>query len=402
MPLGKGQFGPSGEGPQNPLPPLDTESGAKGGGSDTRDQAAREATDTQIELSKLAFAQIVQDQDALVAQFKETEAQKIEALKAAAELQEQTEQSLLDKEAAGYARDSLAFQQVQDKKQILAAQFTLEMSKLDDQMAASNAKALQKTQAEYKSFFDTIDKSMDSMLQGVLQGTQSWQAAMAKLFDNLAISFVEDITKMLIKAAALQAVNLAGGAGGNLSNAIGAEVPRALGGTQDNASNPLTAAVTALTTALGLTSATQTAATAISQTTGTVVTGLSVATAANTTATIANTGAEGAGGGGGLFSSLLGLIPAFESGTTFAPGGLSILHPGEIVIPQAQSAALRSGGSIGGAAGAASGAQINFTVQAIDTQSGMSFLQSNAGNIASIIAGQIRNGNSSLINAVKN
>ncbi len=127
--LGEGQFGPSEPMEANPLPALDKTAGG-GSGSDSRDQEDRLATDTQIALSRLAFEQVTQDQDALVAQYKETTAQKIGALKSAAELQEQTEQELLDKEAAGYSQDSLAYQQVQARKALLAAQFNLEVSKL--------------------------------------------------------------------------------------------------------------------------------------------------------------------------------------------------------------------------------------------------------------------------------
>ena len=45
---------------------------------------------------------------------------------------------------------------------------------------------------------------------------------------------------------------------------------------------------------------------------------------------------------------------------------------------------------------------VNISLSAIDAQSGASFLQSNAGNIATIVAGAIRNGHSGLMNAVKN
>jgi Prophage tail length tape measure protein len=290
-------------------------------------------------------------------------------------------------------------QRVNNEILTLQAQHERDMAALDLQAAAAQQAAIKKTQEEYKSFFDTIDRDMDQVLKGILQGTQTWQQAEARLFSDLALSVIEDISKILLKATALKAINLLGGAGGNLSKAIGGEVPQALGGTQNNGSNPLTALLTTLATVITGNTAAQTltgsiteASNAITQTTGTVVTGLSTATLANTTATIANTTAEGSSSGGGFFSSLFAAIPHYDTGTSFAPGGLSILHPGEIVIPPAQSAALRSGGAgFGGASGA--GGNFTINVNAIDTQTGAQFLKNNASVIAQTMSGQMRNFN---------
>ena len=116
-------------------------------------------------------------------------------------------------------------------------------------------------------------------------------------------------------------------------------------------------------------------------------------------ATLANTVATEAAAVG----KFLGL-GSFDVGTSYVPQtGLAMIHQGEIILPPDISAQVRSGqatigaqGASGGYAAGGGGGAVNITLQAVDTQSGMQFLKNNAAAIASIVAGQIRNANSSL------
>lgn len=71
-----------------------------------------------------------------------------------------------------------------------------------------------------------IGQSFDTMLRGVLLGTQTWQEAMQRVFQNLALSFIEAVAKMMLEWAAFTlagapfASPFAEGAGG-LGGAIG-------------------------------------------------------------------------------------------------------------------------------------------------------------------------------------
>jgi hypothetical protein len=68
-----------------------------------------------------------------------------------------------------------------------------------------------------------IGTSLDTVLKGVLLGTQTWQQAMARIFTDLAISFVENVAMMMIQWAAFEALGIGGGAGGGfLAGVFGA------------------------------------------------------------------------------------------------------------------------------------------------------------------------------------
>jgi hypothetical protein len=430
--LGEGQFGPPA--PPKPLPELDTSSG----GSDARDQVAREESNTQVELSKLAFEQIAQDQDALVAQFKETEADKVQALIAATELMVQTQQKALDDEAKSYDEDSVAFKQVQDKKTILAAQSDLEISRLNEQLAVAQAKQYQESLAPWKQLMGDMGGALDQMISGVLTGTQSLKEVMLRAWSDMAIKFTEVMAKMTAEYLAFKATqtgtNTASGILGfgtvNPFSALGG----ASGGGANAATQALTTAITGNTAStltntggilqevesglkwiaqtLGLTTATtaqvtaSTAATTATTANATATTGLIPALAALTAAIWADVGASS----GGFLGAVTAAGSAGVAGASIASldvgawnipqNGLAFLHAGEMVIPANAAQTFRAGSTNVGS-GAGGTMNMNISLSAIDTQSGMSFLQSNAVNLGNIIAQQVRNGHTGLVNAVK-
>jgi hypothetical protein len=397
------QFGP--QQPQ-PLPPLDT-----GTDSDTRDQAAKEAINTQIALSHLAFEQISQDQTSLVAQFKETEADKVQALIAATELMVETEQATLDQEAAGYAQDSLAFQQVQDKKQVLAAQAALEISKLNEQLVEAQKKQYEEELAPWKSLMGDMGGAFDTMVNGILSGQQSWKQALSRSFDDLLIKFMEVMARMTaeylaFKATQTGASTASGILGFGTTNPFaalsGAGGQAAAETANTTALTALTANMTALEAALGISTTATTTNATITGTSATVIGGLSVPVVANTTATLANTVATWAGAGSSGAGSIFGIggaatavgIAAMDVGAWSIPSnGLAFLHAGEMVIPANEAQSFRAGQTNLGGATTGSSGPITFNINAIDTQTGASFLKNNASTIASVIASQSRSFN---------
>jgi len=384
-----------------------------GSGQDGTAALYKQDIQDQLALDKFALQQKTELLDQEVAQQVITNAQKIDSLKDfAAQAYALDIQALQDEEQYGDL-DEQQWNKVEDEKLAVAAKYNAELAKLDAQAAEAQLAEVKKTQEAYKSFFDTIDKDMDQMLQGVLQGTQTWGEAVAKVFDRLAESFIEDIAKMLLKWTAFEAAQAAFGSGSNIAQALGAGVPTMLGGSQPNNQNALTAILTTLSAAVTgntasqlITADTLTTGFAIQETSGTVIGGLSTATLANTTATIANTFAEGAGGGASIFgiggaATAVGVASLDVGAWSIPQNGLAFLHAGEMVIPANSAQTFRSGSaSISG--GAAGQTTLNFTIQAIDTQTGLQFLQGNAVNIGNIIAGQIRNGHSGLVNAARN
>jgi hypothetical protein len=65
-----------------------------------------------------------------------------------------------------------------------------------------------------------IGQSFDTMLKGVLLGTQTWQEAMQRVFQNLALSFIEAVAQMILQWGAFALLGapianpFASGAGG--------------------------------------------------------------------------------------------------------------------------------------------------------------------------------------------
>jgi hypothetical protein len=91
--------------------------------------------------------------------------------------------------------------------------------------ARASTQHADEVQRDWSAALGVIDHSLDTMLKGVLLGTQTWQQATARLFDNLALSFIEAIAKMMVQWVAFEALTatfgrspvanpLAAGAGG--------------------------------------------------------------------------------------------------------------------------------------------------------------------------------------------
>ena len=111
------------------------------------------------------------------------------------------------------AEDGLTVQQYQnliEKKSIADQKFAIEHMKLTQEQTKEDTK-------DWTSALNTIDKSFDQMLTGVLQGTQTIGGAFERMAGDMVISFIEAIAKMLVQWAAFQAAT-ATGFGAGLTN----------------------------------------------------------------------------------------------------------------------------------------------------------------------------------------
>lgn len=145
--------------------------------------------------------------------------QEIDALKDLANQEYEIEHNALMAETQINGQTVVEKQKLYDQIQLLYAKHQGEMSKL-------NLQSVQAQQAQYKQLTDTITHATDSMLSGVLQGTQTWQQAVGKLFSNLAITFVESLANMGIKWAVMElgktAATVTGNAARTASNTAAA------------------------------------------------------------------------------------------------------------------------------------------------------------------------------------
>lgn len=291
-----------------------------------------------------------------------------------------------------------------------------------DKLGAAHTLALGKNSKEQAKVFSEawqpaitqISGMFDQMLIGILRGTQTWQQAMNKLLIDVAVTWVSQVAKMMIAWVAFQAgigknpfgaggmslggialggfgVDVAklgsGGAaaagGGALSNALKentAETAANSGGLIDSARQM----VASIAETLGLTTATTTAA---------------AATATDTATKVAATAAEEATMAG-LIASIVALTVAVNLNTLVQAGSSliplqtgawniprmmpALLHPGEMVVPQAGADAIRGGGFGGG------GSPITFNIHALDGASVMNVLKQQSETLHQIFARGVR------------
>ncbi|HEX3747591.1 MAG TPA: hypothetical protein VHW09_26835 [Bryobacteraceae bacterium] len=326
-----------------------------------------------------------------------------------------------------YDRDSADWEELNNKKLIVAKQYANELARLNAQSAQAQAADLKKLEESYKSMFSSIDRAMDGALQGVLQGIQTFSQATARLFGDMVTSMLEDIAKLTLRWSAFEASKGLFGAGDTVTKAIGEQVPTALGGTQQN--SVLNAAMTKLAAVMGINTAAHTAGTVattgntVATASDTVATGSStVATTAGTLATSVNTTTTASSGflhiaalaentlataANTIATDLLkiamfikSILPSFAVGNWNVQSDMvAQIHAGEMIVPAAQAAQIRNGAGFGGSAsygGGSGGGNYTININAIDTQTGAQFLKANASVIAQTLSGQVRNFNPAL------
>jgi hypothetical protein len=177
---------------------------------DTDTQIALNNIKTEEELAKIGLQTQKDMLDQEVAAKKLTKAQEYATLQDYLTLEYQAEAEALAKRAALYDEDTKEYQEAINQKKILDAQFEQQMARLGAQGAQAQAEQAKQMQAAYKPVFDSLGTGLDQVLQGVLQGTQSWNQAMGRLFDDLAIKFVEAVAKMIAEWAIFEATEGAG------------------------------------------------------------------------------------------------------------------------------------------------------------------------------------------------
>ncbi len=363
-------------------------------------QIETDKINTELAIDKLGLEEQKANDAAAVDAHKMSKQQEMEDLQAFATMEYQLEQEALDKELALNDEGSVQYQQILDKKEILTAQFNAKMAELAQQAAKAQQQADAQILLPFKSLTSTMGSDFQQVMNGILQGTQTWQQAEAKLFDNLAIAFIDAVAKMIAEWAAFKAVTATFGAGA--ASALGLSAGP-IGGLLGGSSGGGTATTTALTTAitgntaatasnstgilsqiqsglqwiaqtLGLTTATaaqataSTASTAATTASTTATTGLIPTILANTAAITANTTA--------LFASKA--IPSFDTGSWNLPGNtLAMVHQGEMIIPAQQAGEIRAGtASIGGSSYGGGGVGVTMNVSAIDAKSFMNLMNS--------------------------
>lgn len=323
----------------------------------------------------------------------------------------QSQRRDLEQQMSGYAAGTQQATKYYEDLLQLDQKYAAQKAALDRQIATESG-------AWAKSAFQTIDTTFDTMLKGVLTGTQTWQQAMAKAFSNMAVSFIESVAKMIAQWLAFKALQGAGsaltgagatglgasataGAGALGAGPLGGLISSLTGGAGGAANSAAsTAATTAQTATLtaDITTMTATLTADLTAQTATLTTGFTTALTTALAASFATSDAAFATALTALGVSITGAIIAETTalstilsailakpsvlGTTFATGTWSVpsnmvagIHQGEIIVPAEESSQIRSGQAVLGSRGATGGGggggapNFNFNVNAMDARS---------------------------------
>lgn len=264
-------------------------------------------------------------------------------------------------EADLYDQDTVEYTKAMEKKAEIAAKYNAKISQIQYQAAAAQ-------QAQWKQLMTSMNSAFDGMVNGVLQGTQTWQQGLARMFSNIALKFIDDVVLKMIENWAM-----------GLARQIG-----------------LTQAFNSVMAALGLeqvtTSAGIQAAANAAKNTATMTSDAALAYAGVFANQAPLLGPAASVPAAAASASILALIPE----ASMAVGAWDLdrdmvaqLHQGEMVVPTTYAEGMRNGGGMGG------GDSYSITIQAIDTQTGANFLKNNAAIIAKNMSGQVKKFNRS-------
>lgn len=315
------------------------------------------------------------------------------------------------------------------------------------QINALDREHTKNAEAEWAKVFTFIDSNIQTMVNGILQGTQSIAKTVQSVWQNMATAVIADIAKMMVKYAAFLALQALGAkgltnpiggiissvgsmfgsggtGGGGGAGAAGSEAKLTtaltknttsvaadtletgknvvgLAGTATGLLGMIQSAGTWVAQALGLTSATVlqvTSADMIAVTQDLLITALGL----NTAAVDANTA-----------------VLVAKSAMPFAVGAWEIpsdmpatVHKGEMIIPAVEAEMMRNGkgmnfagtqasvSSAGGGGGG--GGSTHVHIHAVDSRSVQNLLMDNGNGLAQALAMQARNGSRAVVGLASN
>lgn len=276
------------------------------------------------------------------------------------------EDQLLQVLATDYGIDSRQYQDELRVKEGMLSQHLDQVKaaeeKHEKEMEALAKKAADAQAKEYQQLENTISRTFDSMLTGVLQGTQTLQEAMGRMLGNLIISFIEaDIKRLLHWVITEQAMTTASVTGSTVRTAAAQAEGAASGGT--HAAGAIQAIIAD-------------AAKAYSGVFAWAAPVLGPFAAVPAAAAFA------------LVAGMETLIPSAAGGWVLPQDSLVSAHAGEMILPANLTAGIKNmiegGGQSGGAA------QVNFSVTAVDAAGVAALFANNGRALASIVANQFR------------
>ena len=297
-----------------------------------------------------------------------------------------------DEQAKLYEADSQKYQQIQQEKYIADQKFAIEKMKLDQEAAQNSNK-------EWTSAINTINHSFDTMLTGVLQGTQTISQAFARMAGNMIVSVISAIGRIIIEngllvlAQQLGFVKIATALAANLGEWNLTETQKTAATTTGN-SVRAAADAAAATESLAVVKATTSAEIAS-------YAGVAGAASFQSVAAIPVVGWAMAPGVSEAAIAQVLSYEAFDVGTPNVPHDmLAQIHEGEAIIPKKQAQAWRDGDTeaLGGGGGSPN---VHFHMTGMDGADIMKTMMKNSGVISKALRSSARGGNGAIRAALR-
>jgi hypothetical protein len=162
-----------------------------------RQEIERQNADADVAIAKLELASNKQLLDDGVAEHAVTAQQKIEILRGLTEAAYQEDLQRLQDELATLDDTTKEYNRIYNEIRKLKAQHNQEMATLDRQAADETKKAADESARAWEQALSPASRAFDSMLSGIMMGTQTAQQAMARAGANMAASYLADIGKMI-------------------------------------------------------------------------------------------------------------------------------------------------------------------------------------------------------------
>ena len=337
---------------------------------------------TQIEAEKSALDQELQAH-------KITSAQKLDDLKRLTQQEYQLDLDALQQQLAVLRQQPVEYERVYNQIRMLKAKEVADLAALDRQAQLDAQKEAKAESQIHKDMAREIMSSEDTLVHGIFSGrqnlTQSLESMASQLIQREIANDLKYLTMKLLFGREEEAAERSSATGGMLVHLF----------TESQKTAATAAGVAARTATVTAGAAAQGAAEASAGSKSIMGHAASAAAAVYDDVSqipyigwiLAPPAAAVAFAAVAAFS---GLIPSFDVGSSYiGTTGLAMVHQGEAIMPAASLQPWQEGA--GGA-----GSVFNFTIQALDTQTGVQFLKNNAGAIASLMANQMRNANKTL------
>lgn len=295
------------------------------------------------------------------------------ALKENRERQYQADVIAMDRRRELWAKGSDEWRRITDEMAIAYEKYNQELMKLDErrirEVEQRNAKiqkeeekAAKEAAKPWDKAFGVVEHSLDSMLEGILRGTQTTDEAIRRLAGNLVLSMINATTKGVlewIKGEAMKTSATLTGNATRTSSDLAASAASSVG-EKAAASGDI------------MMKASESAANVYESVSAIPYVGWIMAPAA----------AAAAFGAVAAFNS-------FEVGTNYVPTDMKAqIHEGERIVPKADNQRLMEAVEGGGSGGA----QIHFHIKAMDGKDVKKFLAKNSKAIGKQMQGYLRSG----------